>query len=211
MARGREDAGGPGHKKIRRTAFFGVSGKRAPREAASGGSRRLSAALTHARMGKGGESSALGLKKVSVAELRKHSTAGDGWVAINGKVYDVSQYVNQHPGGRVLLSALGEPDASGALAVAPPPPAHTRRPLPPPLAGRPQFSAASLTWPWPTPPPLSSPASTPLTLQTPSTPSTRAPMRTRCWTAFWWARWSAAPRTRSCPRRSLSASTASWA
>ena len=77
-------------------------------------------------MGKGGESSTPGLKKFSVSELRKHNTAGDGWVAINGKVYDVSQYVNQHPGGRVLLSALGEPDASGAWAAGP------RRALPPP-------------------------------------------------------------------------------
>ena len=32
------------------------------------------------------------------------------------QVYDVSSYVNEHPGGRVLLSQLGEPDSTGASA-----------------------------------------------------------------------------------------------
>ncbi len=65
-------------------------------------------------MGKGGESTSSKLRKFTVEEVSKHRTAGDGYLVIGGKVYDVSQYINEHPGGRVMLSALGEPDASGA-------------------------------------------------------------------------------------------------
>jgi predicted heme/steroid binding protein len=43
---------------------------------------------------------------VSLAELKSHSAPGNCWLAIEGKVYDVSQWAD-HPGGRVLYSAAG--------------------------------------------------------------------------------------------------------
>ena len=55
-------------------------------------------------MGRGGESSRS--RVVSLAELRSHNEPGNCWFAIEGKVYDVSQWAD-HPGGRVLYSAAG--------------------------------------------------------------------------------------------------------
>ncbi|KAJ8511775.1 hypothetical protein OPV22_002210 [Ensete ventricosum] len=42
-------------------------------------------------------------------EVAKHNDAEDCWVIVSGKVYDVSSYMAEHPGGRdVLLSATGK-------------------------------------------------------------------------------------------------------
>lgn len=56
-------------------------------------------------MGRGGKAAEAG-RKISVAELKKHSKPENAWVAINGKVYDVSNW-NAHPGGRVVYTAAG--------------------------------------------------------------------------------------------------------
>ena len=39
------------------------------------------------------------LLNVSEAELAKHNTKDDCWLAINGKVFNVTPYINYHPGG----------------------------------------------------------------------------------------------------------------
>jgi len=39
------------------------------------------------------------LINVTEAELAKHNTKEDCWLAINGKVFNVTPYVNYHPGG----------------------------------------------------------------------------------------------------------------
>ncbi|CAL9208006.1 unnamed protein product [Musa hybrid cultivar] len=42
-------------------------------------------------------------------EVAKHNDAEDCWLIVSGKVYDVSSYMAEHPGGRdVLLSATGK-------------------------------------------------------------------------------------------------------
>jgi isopentenyl diphosphate isomerase/L-lactate dehydrogenase-like FMN-dependent dehydrogenase/predicted heme/steroid binding protein len=43
----------------------------------------------------------------TLAEVAKHNTKEDCWLAVNGKVYDVTQWLTDHPGGGaiVLLSA----------------------------------------------------------------------------------------------------------
>lgn len=44
--------------------------------------------------------------------LAKHSGKDDAWMTINGKVYDVSKYLEDHPGGEeVLMDRIGQ-DAS---------------------------------------------------------------------------------------------------
>lgn len=41
-------------------------------------------------------------------ELAKHNKQGDLWLAIHGKVYDVSAFMDDHPGGGdVLVDAAG--------------------------------------------------------------------------------------------------------
>lgn len=45
---------------------------------------------------------------ITAQEVGRHSTAADGWVILRGKVYDVSEYINYHPGGvSILRQCLG--------------------------------------------------------------------------------------------------------
>lgn len=47
-------------------------------------------------------------KLYSMGEASQHNTREDCWVVIDGKVYDVTEYLDEHPGGDdVLLSASG--------------------------------------------------------------------------------------------------------
>ncbi|KAL0456772.1 UNVERIFIED_CONTAM: cytochrome [Sesamum latifolium] len=46
------------------------------------------------------------------SQVSAHNTSEDCWVIINAKVYNVTNYLNDHPGGdEVLLAAAGK-DAS---------------------------------------------------------------------------------------------------
>lgn len=38
-------------------------------------------------------------QSVSMAEVSKHQRQGDAWVVVDGVVYDVSHFVDTHPGG----------------------------------------------------------------------------------------------------------------
>eukprot|EP00190_Bangiopsis_sp_CCMP1999_P003821 CAMPEP_0198733234 /NCGR_PEP_ID=MMETSP1475-20131203/43862_1 /TAXON_ID= ORGANISM="Unidentified sp., Strain CCMP1999" /NCGR_SAMPLE_ID=MMETSP1475 /ASSEMBLY_ACC=CAM_ASM_001111 /LENGTH=119 /DNA_ID=CAMNT_0044496495 /DNA_START=137 /DNA_END=492 /DNA_ORIENTATION=+ len=45
---------------------------------------------------------------VSTEELSKHKTKDDAWTAIRGRVYNISPYVEYHPGGGAqLMRAAG--------------------------------------------------------------------------------------------------------
>ncbi|KAG9151917.1 hypothetical protein Leryth_002191 [Lithospermum erythrorhizon] len=47
-------------------------------------------------------------KLYSMEEASQHNTKDDCWIVIHGKVYDVSSYLDEHPGGDdVLLEATG--------------------------------------------------------------------------------------------------------
>ena len=65
--------------------------------------------------GRGGDAGATKPQRrlVTLAELKSHGEPGNCWLAIEGKVYDVSQWAD-HPGGRVLYSAAGG-DATDAF------------------------------------------------------------------------------------------------
>ncbi|KAK9749454.1 hypothetical protein RND81_02G127000 [Saponaria officinalis] len=54
-------------------------------------------------------------KYITSAELRTHNKAGDLWISIQGKVYDVSKWMNEHPGGDVPLLALAGQDVTDAF------------------------------------------------------------------------------------------------
>lgn len=49
---------------------------------------------------------------LTAEEVQKHSTKSDCWTIINGKVYDVTGYVNRHPGGNEILLACGKDGTS---------------------------------------------------------------------------------------------------
>ncbi|KAG9439673.1 hypothetical protein H6P81_019838 [Aristolochia fimbriata] len=48
-------------------------------------------------------------KLYSLQEVSEHNTREDCWVVVDGKVYDVTSYLDEHPGGDdVLLAATGK-------------------------------------------------------------------------------------------------------
>lgn len=47
----------------------------------------------------GGGAAGAPLRKVTAAELARHNTEHDVWLAIDGRVYDFSSYIDLHPGG----------------------------------------------------------------------------------------------------------------
>lgn len=48
-------------------------------------------------------------KVYSLADLRAHSTEADCWILVHGKVYDVTPFLDEHPGGfDIIVSNTGE-------------------------------------------------------------------------------------------------------
>jgi cytochrome b involved in lipid metabolism len=50
----------------------------------------------------------------TVWDLSNHKTQNDCWIAINGNVYDVTKYLDQHPGGADLILMMCGKDATQA-------------------------------------------------------------------------------------------------
>ena len=48
-----------------------------------------------------------GEKQFSLAEIARHSTKEDCWIAVKGVVYDATPYLEEHPGGAssILIAA----------------------------------------------------------------------------------------------------------
>ncbi|KAL2825838.1 cytochrome b5-like heme/steroid binding domain-containing protein [Aspergillus cavernicola] len=59
------------------------------------------------------ESISLNVDKVYTKdELLLHSTDGDIWLAIDGTVYDLTAFSEEHPGGKKILLSVAGTDAS---------------------------------------------------------------------------------------------------
>ena len=54
-----------------------------------------------------------------LAEVAKHNTAGDCHLILHGKVYDVTDYLGRHPGGKQVPSAPTSLLARGTVDVLP--------------------------------------------------------------------------------------------
>jgi cytochrome b involved in lipid metabolism len=46
--------------------------------------------------------------KYSLAELSQHSTRDNCWIGIEGKVYNVTTFIDKHPGGDKILQGCGK-------------------------------------------------------------------------------------------------------
>lgn len=53
--------------------------------------------------------------KYTTDQIATHSTKNDCWLIIDGGVYDVSQYLNQHPGGVAQVIPFCGKDATQAF------------------------------------------------------------------------------------------------
>lgn len=53
---------------------------------------------------------------LTAAEVAKHASAADCWSVVSGKVYDLTSYVNSHPGGSGAISALCGKDGTQAFS-----------------------------------------------------------------------------------------------
>ena len=47
------------------------------------------------------------LQEYTSADVAKHNSKGDVWIVVKGKVYDVTPYVEEHPGGLAILRNAG--------------------------------------------------------------------------------------------------------
>ncbi len=47
-------------------------------------------------------------KTYTLEEVKKHTTDKDCWLVIHGKVYDVTEFLEEHPGGfDIMLTSTG--------------------------------------------------------------------------------------------------------
>jgi cytochrome b involved in lipid metabolism len=51
----------------------------------------------------------------TLAEVQQHGTSGDCWTAIDGKVYDLTNWEDKHPGGAERIASLCGTDGSAAF------------------------------------------------------------------------------------------------
>jgi cytochrome b involved in lipid metabolism len=48
-------------------------------------------------------------KKVfTLDEVKKHNKKGDAWTLIENKVYNISSWISKHPGGEIIMQAVGK-------------------------------------------------------------------------------------------------------
>jgi cytochrome b involved in lipid metabolism len=56
----------------------------------------------------GGKNSEHKKKMFTSDEVKKHNTKKDAWTIIENKVYNISSWIPKHPGGEIILQALGK-------------------------------------------------------------------------------------------------------
>ena len=48
------------------------------------------------------------LNKYTIKEVEKHNKKSDAWLIINKKVYDVTKWIDKHPGGMIIMKGVGK-------------------------------------------------------------------------------------------------------
>lgn len=55
------------------------------------------------------------VKTITIEEVQKHNTTDDLWIVYNGQVYDVTAYLDEHPGGEEVIVDVAGTDATEAF------------------------------------------------------------------------------------------------
>jgi sterol 14-demethylase len=115
--------GPKGNCPVRYTRRSGTKGAGASSKSKAASSSKKSAAKASAASAakapaKGPKSNG---KTFSRAEVAKHNTRKDAWIIVEGKVYDVTSFVEDHPGGDAILSTVGGDSTEGFLGDQHPP------------------------------------------------------------------------------------------
>jgi len=63
----------------------------------------------------GSASAAQPVKKYTPAQVAAHASAKSCWTSINGKVYDLTAWINRHPGGSSRILSICGRDGSAAF------------------------------------------------------------------------------------------------
>ncbi len=53
------------------------------------------------------------LNRFTVEEVARHAAPDDCWIIVKGCVYDVTSYVEEHPGGQAILRNAGRDASAG--------------------------------------------------------------------------------------------------
>lgn len=61
------------------------------------------------------ESQSTQLKTFTREEVKKNNTEDSLWMIIDHKVYDLTDFIDAHPGGNVVLTQVAGTDATGAF------------------------------------------------------------------------------------------------
>ena len=86
-----------------------------------GGGGGVSAPSQSFNAGGGGGGGGVSGGALTEAEVAKHNTEGDCWVIISGKVYDVTKFLPDHPGGKKAIMLFAGKDATEEFDMLHPP------------------------------------------------------------------------------------------
>lgn len=50
--------------------------------------------------------------RFTIEDIEKHNTENDCWIVVKNEVYDISKYLNYHPGGKKILMNFAGKDAT---------------------------------------------------------------------------------------------------
>ena len=61
---------------------------------------------------KGGKPTSTTDNTITLDEVSKHSSLDDGWIILYDKVYNITEWIPNHPGGSIILQGLGKDSTS---------------------------------------------------------------------------------------------------
>ena len=48
------------------------------------------------------------IKYFTIEEIKKHNNEKNAWIIINNNVYDITEFIDNHPGGPIIKQGIGK-------------------------------------------------------------------------------------------------------